>query len=130
MTNRHADLNENELKLVEAAMAIECSIAKYCGLGQNFDSDKKILSEALKPYRPVEQITLAGITFDAPLREEPERGDNVYSPQISALHCREVARWYGYEWQIRKLKAGGYFATPEAAAACAKAFSKLVGGEV
>jgi hypothetical protein len=130
MTNRHADINENELKLVEAAMAIECSIARYCGLGQNFDRDKKILSEALKPYRPVEQITVAGITFDAPLREEPEPEADIFIPSMfhPSGYCFDT--WRSYSHQRAGLKAGGCFATAEAAAACARAFSKLVGGEV
>lgn len=82
-------------------------------------------------YRIIpEQITIAGITFDAPLREEPVRDADIFIPSMfhpTGYHCDT---WSGYSHQQAGLKAGGCFASPEAAAACARAFSKLVGGEV
>lgn len=133
MTNRHADLKRQYCEIwiddPEPWKRVEIQVAvsgKWEG-GLNTHPEFNDYTN----YRIVpEQITIAGITFDAPLREEPEKGQAVWHIEAGVPSDTGRAEWCGSLFQLRKLKAGGYFATAEAAAACARAYALLVGGEV
>jgi hypothetical protein len=127
-------MTNNERKLVEAAQAMvgvvrHCTHPNMVAMPVEMYSAEAALSKALAPYEP-KQITIAGITFDAPLREEPELKSWVHAPNNAMPQLYDALLWCGLDSQRIRLKAGGYFATAEAAAACARAYAKLVEGEV
>jgi hypothetical protein len=133
MTNRHADLIRQycEIWVDDPKPWKRLEWSKGDGEWElcttppvfHFDLEYRIIPE---------QITIAGITFDAPLTVEPEEGCVIFYPSNTSMDgsCFTEDFWYSHPHQKLKLKAGGCFATPEAAAACARAYSKLVGGEV
>jgi hypothetical protein len=132
MTNRHADIKRQycEIWIDDPEPWKRVQVAAFDTPWLNCTMHPDFSNEHLRFRIIPEQITIAGITFDAPLREEPMFGTVIYSPASYNSNLYEKREWFGEKYQVRELKAGGYFSTAEAAAACARAFSKLVGGEV